>query len=131
MSELRQLLYCSSLASDQPIHIVGQIVSHARARNEDEGITGLLVFDGIRFCQHLEGPADRVRALLQRLQSDPRHCGMTVRFEGPLTQRRYPRFDLGLAEVENGEELAELETLEGETALARFLALRPRFDVAG
>lgn len=131
MAQLREILYTSVLAADQPIRIVGQIVSHARARNEADGITGLLIFDGMRFCQHLEGEPDSVGALISRLSKDPRHSEMTIRFDGPLAQRRYPRFDVGLAEVEEVEELAELEKLAGEAALQRFLALRAGFDIAG
>lgn len=131
MAALREILYFSLLAAGQPVQIVGQIVSHARARNEAEGITGLLVFDGMRFCHHLEGSPESVRALLERLAADPRRCGMKVCFDGPLAQRRYPRFDLGLAEVEDGEELARVGGLQGREALDLFLALRPRFDISG
>ena len=131
MPQLREILCTSVLAADQPVEIVGQIVSRARDRNEAEGITGLLVFDGMRFCHHFEGAPANVGALVERLRNDPRHTGMTIRFEGTVAQRRYPRFDLGLAEVEDVEELAELESLSGEAALQRFLALRSGFDIAG
>lgn len=76
MTELHEILYCSLLAPDQPTEIVGQIVSRARARNATEGITGLLVFDGMRFCQHFEGPRRQVLGLLNRLEADPRHTQM-------------------------------------------------------
>ncbi|CAN7639350.1 MULTISPECIES: BLUF domain-containing protein [unclassified Variovorax] len=134
MTELHEILYCSLLAPGQPTEVVGQIVTRARARNATEGITGLLVFDGMRFCQHFEGPRKQVLGLLNRLEADPRHIEMRVVYEGGLSKRRYQRFEMGLAQTEDGEEgedIAILQQLDGAEALERFLALRPRLDIAG
>lgn len=134
MNELHEILYCSLLAPDQPTEVVGQIVTRARARNATEGITGLLVFDGMRFCQHFEGPRKQVLGLLNRLEADPRHTEMRVVYEGQLAERRYRHFEMGLAQTpddEDIEDIAILQRLDGAEALAHFLALRPRFDIAG
>jgi hypothetical protein len=128
---LREILYSSLLAPHQPTAVVGQIVSRARMRNAEKGITGLLVFDGLRFCQHFEGPEDQVSSLVRLLQTDPRHESMRVLYEGPVQQRHYHRFELGFAEVEDHDDLADIDALEGAEALQRFLALRPRFDISG
>lgn len=128
---LREILYSSLLAPHQPTAVVGQIVSRARMRNAENGITGLLVFDGLRFCQHFEGPEDQVSSLVRLLQTDPRHESMRVLYEGPVQQRHYHRFELGFAEVEDHDDLADIDALEGAEALQRFLALRPRFDISG
>jgi hypothetical protein len=133
MTQLHEILYCSVLAADQPPTAVGQIVTQARARNAEDGITGLLVFDGMRFCQHVEGPRKQVLRLLHRIESDPRHVQIRVVYEGALAQRRYERFEMGLAEVDedNDDDLGAIHQLDGAEALTRFLALRPRFDIAG
>ena len=108
---------------------MGQIVARARARNAREGITGLLVFDGMRFCQQFEGPRRNVLRLMERLEADPRHVQMRVVYEGELLQRRYHAFDLGLAQVEESEDIAVVQQFDGVEALARFMALRPRLDI--
>lgn len=131
MAELHEILYCSTLATDQTPNVVAQIVSQARARNSERGITGLLVFDGLNFCQHLEGPARDVIRLIDRIAQDPRHTAVRVIYEGVRAAPRYERFDLGFAEVEGPDGLTELFGLDDEAALARFLAMRPRFDVSG
>ncbi len=131
MIDLHEILYCSLLAPQQPPTVVGQIVAQARARNAADQITGLLVFDGMRFCQHFEGPSRQVLRLMSRLEADPRHTQIRVVHEGALAQRRYQRFDLGLAQPEESDDLAEVEKVDGIEALRRFLALRPRFDIAG
>ena len=129
MTELHEILYFSQLAPDQPTDVVGQIVARARARNAREGITALLVFDGMRFCQHIEGPRRNVLQLMERIEADPRHVQMRVVYEGELLQRRYHAFDLGLAQVEDGEDVAVIQQFDGAEALARFMALRPRLDI--
>lgn len=130
MTELHEILYCSLLAADQPPNAVGRIVSLARMRNAERGITGLLVFDGMRFCQHIEGPRTEVTALLAAIEQDPRHTDIRVVYDGAIAGRRYPRFDMGLAESEGSQSIADIEQLDGLPALQRFLDLRPGFDVS-
>jgi len=128
---LHELLYFSVLAPHQTPTVVGQIVAQARRRNTERGITGLLVFDGIHFCQHIEGPRDAVTTLLERLRQDARHTDLRVLYEKARTERRYRRFDLGFAQSEGAEDMAGLQSLDGEAALQRFLALQPGFDIHG
>ncbi|SEA98630.1 BLUF domain-containing protein [Variovorax sp. YR216] len=130
MPPLREVLYISLLATDQSTTVVGQIVTVSRARNLRDGITGLLIFDGMRFCHHFEGPADAVQALLARLEADRRHVELRVLYDGELTQRRYQRFEMGLAEVDDHEDLVDVNALHGSAALEYFIALRSRFDIS-
>ena len=126
-----ELLYVSVLAPHQRPTVVGQIVAQARTRNAERGITGLLVFDGIHFCQHIEGPPEAVTPLMDRIRQDARHEDVQVLYEGPRDERRYHRFDLGFAQSEEPHDMAGIHALEGPAALERFLALRPSFDVNG
>lgn len=126
---LHEIFYCSLLTQDLPPATVGAIVTLARARNAQSRITGLLVFDGMRFCQHLEGPRQAVEALMQRIEQDPRHTQVRVLYRGALAERRYSGFGMGLAESEGPDLMAGVHALEGEAALRHFLALRPSFDI--
>ncbi|MET3497568.1 BLUF domain-containing protein [Variovorax boronicumulans] len=128
---LHEIFYCSLLGQELPATTVGAIVTRARVRNAVQGITGLLVFDGMRFCQHLEGPREAVQTLMRRIESDPRHVEVRVLYEGPLAERRYSGFGMGLAESEGTDLMAGVHALDGEAALRQFLALRPSFDING
>lgn len=130
-TSLLELLYVSTLAPDQRPTVVGQIVAQARARNAERGITGLLVFDGIHFCQHMEGAADVVTPLMARIQQDDRHRGVRVLYQGARDERRYQRFDLGFAQSDEPDDMAGIQGFEGAAALERFLVLRPGFDING
>lgn len=126
---LYEFLYWSQLADSQSPTAIGQILARARPFNASNGITGLLVFDGQRFCQHLEGPAAAVEALMGRIAADDRHSEVRIAYEGPLAERRYHRFDMGYAQAEDPLEMEHLAMLRGDAALQQFLALRPSFDI--
>lgn len=85
------------------------------------------MFDGQRFCQHLEGPT-AVEALMGRIAADERHSELRIAYEGPLAERRY-RFDMGYAQAEDPMQMEHLAMLRGDDALQKFLALRPSLDI--
>ncbi len=121
---LYQVLYVSHLGLGVPISAVANIAGHARAANAQRGITGLLVFDGGRFCQQLEGWQKDVLALTERIRQDPRHTGVNILHHGPLAERRFASFSLAFSAVEDADTLAHLDLLDGEAALQAFAAMR-------
>ena len=121
---LYEVLYVSTIAPDQPLSVVAEIAGRARVVNAELGITGLLIFDGQRFCQQLEGPQKAVLKLIERIRNDPRHINVEVLHHGPLAGRRFQHFSLAFSTVEDVEALARMELLDGEAALAGFEVLR-------
>lgn len=120
---LHEVLYVSTLAPGQPVGIVASIAARARMSNIRDGITGLLVFDGQRFCQQLEGPRESLEPLLERIRSDPRHTRMEVLHEAALARRRFQRFSLAFSTLEDEDALPRMESLQGAQAMAAFEAL--------
>ena len=87
-----QLLYISRLGPGCNFSVVREIVGVARRSNPALGITGALLFDGERFCQLMEGGEPEVRALMRRIEADPRHTRVEllhadVSSAGPLMTR--------------------------------------------
>ncbi|MFN4117576.1 BLUF domain-containing protein [Acidovorax sp.] len=121
---LYEVLYVSTIAPDQPLSVVAGIAGRARTANAALDITGLLIFDGQRFCQQLEGPQKAVLKLIERIRNDPRHVNVEVLHHGPLAGRRFQSFSLAFSTVEDADALARLEQLDGATALAAFEAVR-------
>lgn len=129
--ELHEVLYLSTLAPDAPLKVISDIASRARKANAAAGITGLLVFDGMQFCQQIEGPRKAVLALTERIRQDPRHVDVDILYHGPLVQRRFRHFGLGYTAVDDVEALARLRDAGAEAALAQFLALVSTLDLDG
>ena len=120
VAALYEVLYVSTLAPEQPLSMVAEIAGRARQVNGELDITGLLIFDGQRFCQQLEGPKKVVLKLIERIRNDPRHVNVEVLHHGPLAGRRFQNFSLAFSTVEDVDALARLERLDGDAALAAF-----------
>ena len=123
-SAFYEVLYVSTLAPHQPINTVAEIAAKARHNNAQLDITGLLIFDGQRFCHQLEGIKKSVLKLTERIRDDPRHVNVEVLHHGVLAERRFRQFSLAFSNVEDEDALARLEQLDGDAALAAFEAVR-------
>ena len=96
------VLYCSHATSKMTEGELDRILEKAQINNPDAGITGLLVYGGSMFLQWLEGPRDKVEALMEKLADDPRHETI-VRLQvlDGLKERLYPTW--AMRKVEPGE----------------------------
>lgn len=122
MTALYQLLYLSDI--DRPFDLCHDVVEPARVRNETDGITGMLMFDGFQVCQYVEGPQSAVQALKLRLLRDRRHSRMRVLHEGTVADgRRFENWLMGWAETEGTDSLGRFSTIHGESAVRLFVAL--------
>jgi len=128
-AELYEILYVSSIAPDASATVVADIVGKARLHNRSLEITGLLVFDGMRFCEQMEGSQADVMALLARIETDIRHSNLQVVHQGPLAARRFSRFSMGYTTMDDDDALAQLETLRGQDAIDAFLKLLSSLDL--
>ena len=130
IAKIYELIYVSTLVPETPLTVVADIASKARRFNGANGITGLLVFDGMHFCQQLEGSLKQVLALLERIREDPRHTNLEMVHHGPLAQRRFRNFSLAYTTTDDETALAELKQLDAQAAVDAFLALLWTLDLA-
>ena len=127
----QQILYLSRLVSGYSYDVFAAICRVARAFNDDSELRGILLFDGHRFDQLIEGPAPAAQALMARIARDPRHTALNLRVDrllqvpSPLSGWR-PGFcgpqELDLFECPQG--------LRDADAIAAFLALSARADLS-
>ena len=99
---LKTLTYTSLARLDLDAQDLEAIHHSARTLNALDGITGLLVFDGSRFLQIVEGAPDAIDDLLARLRRDPRHSAIEVRDERPVEARAFPDWSMELLRVDAG-----------------------------
>ncbi|NJC33231.1 hypothetical protein GGR88_000705 [Sphingomonas jejuensis] len=83
-----QYCYISSARPGQPVD-VDEILATSRRNNQQAGLSGLLIFDGRRFLQVLEGEGAAVRSTVERIQADPRHRAIVKLSERRIEAREF------------------------------------------
>ncbi|MDE0545368.1 BLUF domain-containing protein [Microbacterium sp. C7(2022)] len=71
------------------------ILITSRENNSRDDITGMLLYRGGQFVQILEGRADRVHALLEKIRADARHTDLTVLLDEPIDERQFAEWSMG------------------------------------
>lgn len=100
MSEtLRSLTYVSRTTGEISEAAFTQLGLEAARLNALDGITGLLVFNGHRFCQTIEGAPAAIDSLLARLGADPRHADLQIIEDQAIAERRFRSWDMQILSV--------------------------------
>ena len=128
-NKLYEALYVSTLATDSPLRAVADIAGIARTFNAAHDITGLLIFDGSRFCQQIEGPQKAILSLMDRISRDPRHTEVEIFHHGPLADRRFRSFALAFADVDDLDVLDRIGQLDGQAGIDAFNNLVATIDL--
>ncbi len=104
---LFRLLYISTVRSGQTSEMIDDILKVAQKRNRTDGLTGLLIYDGRRFMQYLEGEEEKVRGLYTRIERDPRHFAMVTLRESKGEVRQFADWDMAIRHSGTGAEFDE------------------------
>jgi hypothetical protein len=132
---LKTLTYTSRARLDLTDKDLGDIHQTARHLNALEGVTGLLLFDGSRFLQIIEGGEAAIDNLVERLRRDPRHSAFEVRDERLVECRSFADWSMELLRVSAGYKAARAEVgtiLPADVAgPVRELILRMSGEMAG
>lgn len=70
---MRQIIYVSTMRSSEASSTFKDVERISHTNNARDELSGLLMFDGMRFLQVLEGSDKAVEAALRRIKADPRH----------------------------------------------------------
>ena len=97
--ELKTVTYTSRARLDLGGDDLAQIHETARRLNALDGITGLLIFNGTRFLQIIEGAETAIDDLVERLRADGRHSAFEIRDERIVEARAFPDWSMELVTV--------------------------------
>ena len=125
---LHELLYISVLEPSVEISAIVALTKRARSANKDLDITGVLIFDGERFCQYLEGGIKNVVTLFNRITLDVRHTDVQMLHQGTGKQRRFMQFNLGFAYLADVDVIGAIALNAGPAARDSLLALQDSID---
>ena len=101
-------------ASEQTIPFSAEtlriLVEQSRVRNAQHGITAVLLHQHGTFLHGLEGEAEEVRALFNKVSADPRHHDVQPLVQIEVGQRLFAGQSMGFYDaVEDEMELGDLE----------------------
>ena len=86
---LRQVVYISSATQHFSPEALEELLARARANNERNGITGILLYHDLSFLQIIEGTRDDVERLLVRIKRDPSHSSMRIVQDESIPERDF------------------------------------------
>jgi len=121
-----QITYISTARPELPAEAIDQILASSRRNNHADGITGLLLYDGYRFLQALEGEPRRVQRAFKRIKADPRHRAIVMLSSYEVIGRSFGDWSMASQRVgiSSGNNVAELvDSLTEEVADANMRAL--------
>lgn len=129
-SDWVRVLYWSNLSSRDHISNIADIAKVGRVFTSKNNISGMLLFDGERFCEYLEGQPAPMHELFTRIQADCRHHYGTLLLHGPLHQRCFKRWTMAYIDLheEGIESIPYIAQASGEAALERFLEVSQQVE---
>jgi hypothetical protein len=109
-SPMLQITYISTARPELPASAIGEILSASRTNNAAAGVTGLLLYDGYRFLQALEGEPAMVNQTFQRIKADPRHRAVVTLSSRDVSERSFGSWAMAAQRVaiSTGTTVAEL-----------------------
>jgi hypothetical protein len=103
-----------------------ELLVQAQRGNEDQGITGALVYGQGQFMQIMEGEQAALEALYARLGQDRRHTGLFRLADRPIPARRFSEWSMAFQVVSP----AEFDLLVGYVDPAHLAQQLPDVGVA-
>ena len=111
-----QITYISTAASGMNESMVAEILRRSRLNNAAAGVTGLLLYDGYRFLQALEGPISEVNAIYTRVKADPRHRAVVLLSSREIEARVFGDWAMAAQRVAVGQGTTMADLVDDLTA---------------
>lgn len=128
--KLQCFLYHSELDPAALVACVPDIIKEARRFNAEHQITGVLMFDGHRFAQYIEGMPEKVDLLIDKLANDPRHTNFTQQYNALRTSDRlFPSWSMAYVLLEGIDPLGTITSLRGDLAMKKLEEMLPELDL--
>lgn len=96
---LIQLIYSSAASYSFGYEELSSLLRSARQNNAKENITGMLLYAEGSFFQVLEGRAENVRLLFEKIGKDKRHHSITTIIQEPIAERSFGDWTMGYADI--------------------------------
>lgn len=125
------LTYRSEAAIPPSPAALDSLVAAARERNHSVGVTGMLLSDGGRFLQTLEGPPEAVELVWSSIQRDPRHGAIEVLSQHIVPARLFSGWDMQFYYRDGGRRRQSRSVVSTPLPLVDHIPATARFALSG
>lgn len=94
-----RLIYVSSTDKTWQSDDLLALLMICRTHNSARNITGILLYANQTFFQVLEGEAEEIEALFEKIKRDPRHRDVTVLEKSQISERQFPYWSMGFEKI--------------------------------
>lgn len=95
------MVYVSSAVLGLSEREIAGIVRTSQLNNEQLGITGILLYNSGNFMQALEGEAEKVEALYEKIKCDKRHTAISLLMKEPISDKNFEKWQMGYRNLES------------------------------
>lgn len=111
-----QLTYISTATAGMSQSMVDEILATSRRNNAADDVTGLLLYDGYRFLQALEGESAAVNRVYARVKADPRHRAVVLLSSAEVSEPSFGGWAMAAQRVAVGAGVTMGELVDRLTA---------------
>jgi len=97
-----RIVYMSRATAPMTDTEIQDLADRANESNKALSVTGLLLFDGRRFMQAIEGEKGAVQDLMARIREDARHDMIAIVSDGPAIRRKFGTWSMSYKRVGEG-----------------------------
>ncbi len=87
------IVYVSTASNDLKKNEIQDILNHSKEWNNENDVTGLLLFSGGNFFQIIEGEKNKICGLFEDIKLDKRHHNVTQIFGKEIHKEAYDGYD--------------------------------------
>ena len=97
---LYSLIYVSSATKEMSLEEIVHLLTRARQRNQEYGVTGLLLYDRGNFMQYIEGPKANMEVIFKIIEENRQHKGLILLTQGPIEYRLFDDWSMAFLSKE-------------------------------
>ena len=102
---IKYILYVSEVSESCGDKETADILRTSRTNNARNAVTGMLVRKNRQFLQYIEGPAQDIEELYNKIERDTRHNSVKIIEEGLAEDRVFYDWEMGFADEHNFQPL--------------------------
>lgn len=97
--DLEALVYVSTAMHLLSVAEIDHLMERARARNLQEGVTGVLLYSHGNFMQYLEGSASTLTKIFDIIKADPLHRNIIELLHEPILSRAFGEWSMAFRSI--------------------------------